>query len=179
MPRNLLLLLLTGFLSAATLSVHGAVLQADTSAYQFQRLKINGLLAERSARFGQYDQSLNARTGIFGFQTKRDIKNSNEILRQIVLNDNNIFKELKILMDYKDQEVKQVMTNASSSNSRIESYMVAIKKLQDQRQKLREEVTATERAKDLAHYIILFLIMIMAAGSYVFMKKIRHQPLMK
>lgn len=178
MFRNSLLLLLTAVFCLANIPASAFRMQTDTSAYQFQRLKINGLLAERSARFGQYDQSLNTRTGIFGFQTKKDIKNSNEILRQIVLNDNTIFKELKILMDYKDQEVKQVMNNASSNNSRIDSYMLAIKKLQDQRQKLNEELDALERSKDLAHYIILFLILVMAAGSYVFMKKIRHQPLM-
>ena len=45
----------------------------DTSAYQLQRAKINALLAERSAKFGQYDKSLTTKTGIFGFQTKKDI----------------------------------------------------------------------------------------------------------
>ncbi|RYF49828.1 MAG: hypothetical protein EOO38_07055, partial [Cytophagaceae bacterium] len=78
-----------------------SALAQDTSAYEIQRAKINALLAERSAKFGQYDESLNTRTGIFGFQTKRDIRNSNEILRQIALNDNTIFRELKVLLDYK------------------------------------------------------------------------------
>jgi hypothetical protein len=40
--------------------------QVDTSAYQTQRLKVNALLNQRSAKFGQYDQSLDTRTGIFG-----------------------------------------------------------------------------------------------------------------
>jgi hypothetical protein len=50
--------------------------QVDTSAYQTQRLKVNALLNQRSAKFGQYDQSLDTRTGIFGFQTKSDVKNT-------------------------------------------------------------------------------------------------------
>ena len=78
MTRNLLLLLFT------CITLHTYALQTDTTAYQLQRLKVNALLSERSNKFGQYDQSLDARTGIFGFQTKGDIKKSNEILRQIV-----------------------------------------------------------------------------------------------
>ena len=70
MQRNLVFL---------TLPIHLNIFAQDTSTYELQRAKINALLAERSAKFGQYDESLNTRTGIFGFQTKRDIKNSNEI----------------------------------------------------------------------------------------------------
>lgn len=152
MIKNFLLLLFVGFFS-----LNAVAIRVDTSAYQLQRLKINALLAERSTRFGQYDQSLNARTGIFGFQTKRDIKNSNEILRQIVLNDNNIFKELKVLMDYKDQEVKNVIINSNTTNGRIQNYMLSIKKLQDQNESLRKEINTIEKGKTSYYYIISFL----------------------
>jgi len=142
-------------------------LQADTSAYQFQRLKINSLLAERSAKFGQYDLSLNARTGIFGLQTKNDLRNSNEILRGIILSDNNIFRELKILMNYKDQEVQQVQSNASSTNKRIEGYMLTIKKLQQQNDELREKTTQVTEKKDTNMYLIIVLgLIIIGWGIY-------------
>src|SRR6476661_8903049 len=49
-----------------------AAAQEDTSAYEAQRRKINQLLADRSAKFGQYDESLSRRTGIFGLKTKKD-----------------------------------------------------------------------------------------------------------
>lgn len=156
-----------------SLTVNATTIQSDTSAYQIQRLKINGLLAERSSRFGQYEQSLNARTGIFGFQTKNDIRNSNEILRQIVLNDNNIFKELKILMDYKEQEVKQVINTATSTNNRIQSYMLSIKKLQDQNQNLREQVQTFERGQPFYHYVIIFLVLALLTITYFFLRKIK------
>lgn len=122
MIRSLLLLI------CLSTTINVLAVQNDTSAYQVQRLKINSLLAERSARFGQYDLSLSARTGIFGLQTKNDLKNSNEILRSIILNDNNIFRELKVLMNYKDQEVQQVHSNANNTAKRIEAYMLTIKK---------------------------------------------------
>ncbi|MBC6110353.1 hypothetical protein ACFOG5_05760 [Pedobacter fastidiosus] len=148
-----------------------AFAQQDTMAYSSQRVKVNSLLTERSARFGQYDESLNQRTGIFGWQTKKDIKNSNEILRQVVLTDNNIFKELKVLMDYKDLQNQQKVAAADDSQERIENYMRTIKKLQDQNAQLKED--ANHAGKNTSNYIIAFLILIMAGGFYFFNKKIK------
>ncbi len=146
--------------------------QVDTSSYQNQRLKINALLKERSTRFGQYDQSLNQRTGIFGFQTKKDIKNSNEILRQIVLNDNNIFKELKVLLEYKDLQVQQVQSTAQASNERINSYMAAIKKLQDQNEILRKQLGEQEKESgNASFYVILLLAALLVVAGYIIYTK--------
>ena len=166
MIRNFLLLALI------TVTFNLNARQNDTSAYQQQRLKVNALLAERSTRFGQYDQSLDNKTGIFGLQTKGDIKKSNEILRQIVLNDNNIFKELKILLDYKDQEVKRVKAEASSSNSRIQNYMLSIKKLQDENERLRNENGPFE-TKGFTYYLILVLLFVFAGLSFFYYNKYR------
>jgi peptidoglycan hydrolase CwlO-like protein len=149
-----------------TLTTHA---QVDTTAYAAQRSKINALLAERSVKFGQYEQSLNERTGIFGFQTKDDIRNSNEILRQIALNDNNIFKELKVLLDYKDLQVQQVQTAASTNSERIQSYMAAIKKLQDQNQLLRKQIEEKEKAgSSSSGLVILLLLVITAVGYFIY-----------
>jgi hypothetical protein len=145
--------------------------QQDTSSYAAQRVKVNSLLQERSQRFGQYDESLNQRTGIFGWQTKRDIKNSNEILRQVVLTDNNIFKELKVLMDYKDLQNQQKVAVADNSQERIENYMRTIKKLQDQNDQLRNQVKKSGQGVSI--YIIVFLILVMLGGFYFFNKKIK------
>ncbi|MET1055215.1 MAG: hypothetical protein ABWY16_07890 [Pedobacter sp.] len=165
----LLFLLISGGLNAMAL-------QNDTSAYQFQRLKINGLLAERSAKFGQYDLSLNARTGIFGLQTKNDLRNSNEILRGIILSDNNIFRELKILMNYKDQEVQQVQSNASNTNKRIEGYMLTIKKLQQQNDELKAKTAQVAEKKDTNTYLIIVLgIIIVGWGIYSYTTTRRKQ----
>jgi hypothetical protein len=161
------------FLCTCSISFSARAFQADTSAYQTQRLKVNSLLTERSNKFGQYDQSLDQRTGIFGFQTKQDIKNSNEILRQIVLNDNNIFKELKILMDYKDQEVQQAQRNASSTNSRIQSYMLSIKKLQDQNELLKKEAENLSGGKALLITITALSLIALLGTVYFFRKKLK------
>lgn len=156
------------------ISFDAVAFQADTSAYQTQRLRVNALLAERSAKFGQYDQSLNARTGIFGFQTKKDIKNSNEILRQIVLNDNNIFKELKTLMDYKDLEVTAVKNDANQTSDRIANYKQAIKTLQDQNEQLSKEVKSLHNGKSFSNIVIALLVLSIAALIWFFTKKVKN-----
>ncbi|MCZ4222705.1 hypothetical protein [Pedobacter rhodius] len=146
--------------------------QQDTIAYAAQRVKVNSLLTERSAKFGQYDESLNQRTGIFGWQTKKDIKNSNEILRQVVLTDNNIFKELKVLMDYKDLQNQQKVAVADNSQERLEGYMRTIKKLQDQNEELKSDLSKKNNG-GLSFYIITFLLLVMAGGFYFFNKKLK------
>jgi len=157
------------FLALGQLAVAQTI---DTSAYQTQRLKVNALLSQRSAKFGQYDQSLDTRTGIFGFQTKSDVKNSNEILRQIVLNDNNIFKELKILMEYKDQEVIAAKNTASEVNGRMLNYMQSIKKLQEENERLKSSSEKTSLA-DSAIYIILILIVALIGMYFYFQRKLK------
>jgi len=159
-----------------TFSYRAVAQSNDTSAYLTQRLKINSLLADRSARFGQYDLSLNARTGIFGLQTKQDLKNSNEILRAIILNDNNIFRELKILMNYKDQQVQQVQSTASSTKKRIAGYMLSIKNLQEQNDILKQRADKIEAKSNTSTYIIILLSLIIVAGGIYFYNKLKQRP---
>ncbi len=147
----------------------------DTSAYELQRTKINALLTERSEKFGQYDQSLNTRTGIFGFQTKRDIKNSNEILRQIAINDNAIFKELKVLLDYKDLQMEEVKTAATTGDERITNYRRTIKGLQDQNQALTAQLKKSEKGKDLSFVLLVLFVIVNGFLVYLVMKSRKHK----
>lgn len=118
------------------LTVFQLIGQNDSSAYQMQRLKINKLLDQRSERFGQYENSLGTRSGIFGLKTNRDMQTSNDILRQIVLTDNDIFSELQVLLNYKDLEKSEVLTQAETVEGRIERYQSTIAQLQQENQKL-------------------------------------------
>lgn len=130
----------------------------DSTAYNLQRAKINGMLDDRSARFGEYDQSLLTRTGFFGNQTKRDIKNSNEILRQVVLADNRIFLELKALLDYKDLQVQEVKTNVSHSDESLLAYRNTIKNLQQKNKELSDQVNEKETGSGVLYVVIILLV---------------------
>lgn len=168
MPKKITLF----FILSVIFQVYGF---AQDTAYELQRTKINALLAQRSAKFGQYDESLNTRTGIFGFQTKRDIKNSNEILRQIALNDNEIFKELKVLLEYKDLQMQEVKTVATTSDERILNYRRTIKGLQDQNQKLSGELEKSDKGKDLSLLLIVLLVAVNGFLVYLFIKREKAQ----
>ena len=173
MTKYLLLILLVG------LSVT-ALAQADSTAYQLQRNKVNALLAQRSSSFGQYQQSLNQKTGIFGMQTKRDIKHSNEILRQITLHDNKIFRELKVLMEYKEMQVQQVQNTAQINNERVQDFTVAIKKLNDRNKALTLRAEQAEQKLTLFYYIaavmaLVFIVTILVlAGRIAKLKKVKR-----
>lgn len=135
--------------------------QTDSLAYQLQRKKVNNLLGKRSITFNQYFQSLEMHTGIFGFQTKKDIRRSNEILMDIVKTDNAVFKELKILLDYRTTVQTQVLDRSKEFENRNTSFMNTINKLRDQTQKIQAE--AAESNKQAAHFKNLLI----AAGALI------------
>ncbi|WP_295798606.1 hypothetical protein [Mucilaginibacter sp.] len=123
-----------------------AQFKTDSLAYQLQRKKINTMLAQRAVKFGQYDESLDKHTGIFGLQTKKDIRRSNEILMDIVKTDNDIYSELKILLEYRTFQQKQVLTHTKETENSTLGYMSTINKLRAQIGALK-----LEAEKDNAH----------------------------
>lgn len=127
----------------------------DTLAYEIQRQRVNELLDQRSNRFGQFNQSLEAKTGIFGFKTKKDMQASIDILKEIVITDNNIFKETKVLLDYKDMEKTFITYQAEESIARINGYVNTISK----QQKVQEEQSAEikELQQKSNRYLVYFL----------------------
>ena len=124
------------FLSLFFLGTPVFAQQTDSLAYQLQRQKVNNLLAKRSITFNQYFESLDKHTGIFGLQTKKDIRRSNEILMDIVKMDNAVFKELKILLDYRMTVQTEVQSKSVESENRNLSFMKAINNLRSQTEKL-------------------------------------------
>ncbi len=150
------------FLSILFVGSTAIAQQTDSLAYQLQRKKVNDLLAKRSITFNQYFQSLELHTGIFGFQTKKDIRRSNEILMEIVKTDNVVFKELKILLDYQTTVQTQVLGKSLESENRNTSFMGTINKLRGQLQ-----AEADRNSKLAGHFqnlliaaIVLILILI-------------------
>jgi len=129
---------------------------ADSTAYEQQRVRVNRLLDERRSKFGDFDASLKARTGIFGLKTKKDMQASIDILKQIVLTDNAIFKETKALLDFKDIEKQAISSQATESGERISGYIHTINKLQTNQDMLQQELKIVKKQKSL--YLYLFLL---------------------
>ncbi len=118
---------------------------ADSLTYELQRKKINAMLDQRSRKFGQYDYSLGQHTGIFGLQTKKDIRRSNDILMDIVKTDNEIYKQLKILLDYRTFQQTQVLSRSKEIEATRLAYMYNINKLRDKNAQLKKDLEATDR----------------------------------
>lgn len=127
----------------------------DSLAYQLQRTKINNLLAKRSITFNQYFQSLDRHTGIFGLQTKKDIRRSNEILMDIVKTDNTVFKELKILLDYRTTVQTEVQSKSNESENRNYGFIKTINLLRDQAQNLQAEAAENSRQAERYQYFLI------------------------
>lgn len=115
----------------------------DSLVYDQQRKKVNTLLQERSDRFSQYYQSLENKSGIFGNQTKKDVRRSNDILTEIVQADNEILKQTKVLVDYRVNAEKQIKEQAQEvshqSDNRINGYMQTVNKLRSQNEDVKAE----------------------------------------
>jgi hypothetical protein len=136
---------------------------ADSLAYELQRKKINAMLTERAQKFGQYDASLSMHTGIFGLQTKKDIRRSNEILMDIVKTDNGIFKELKVLLDYRAYQQNRTAEIESSNLA----YMGTINRLRNQNEQLKKELAGdgdSWRSKQKI-FVITIIVLILASIS--------------
>ncbi|HEY4323330.1 MAG TPA: hypothetical protein VGN20_05070 [Mucilaginibacter sp.] len=157
--KKIILLTLIGLLSANVF----AQANSDSAAYQLERKKINNMLAARSQKFGQYDESLSKHTGIFGFQTKKDIRRSNDILMDIVKTDNDIYKELKILLDYRTFQQTQVQSHSKEAEQTNIAFMNTINRLRDQADHLRSEAEKQEDQQEKTQRIHIGVFIFMLA----------------
>ena len=147
---------------------------SDSLAYQLERKKINGMLAERTKKFGQYDESLSKHTGIFGFQTKKDIRRSNDILMDIVKTDDDIYKELKILLDYRAFQQTQVQTHSKEAEESTVGFMNTINRLRSSIDELKiEAAKQQEEHRKTNNIFILLLIFLSASILYLITRKNR------
>jgi hypothetical protein len=150
----------------------GAFAQAgsDSAAYQQQRKKINSMLAVRGQKFGQYDKSLSEHTGIFGLQTKKDIRRSNDILMDIVKTDNDIYKELKVLLEYRTFQQSQVLDKSKDTENTALESMYTINRLQSQLEKIKKENEENIRLQDKASLNFKIIVFILV-GIILFLLK--------
>lgn len=171
--RKIALLLL--FCLVATLGASAqSPVNPDSVAYQLQRQKINNMLAARKQKFGQYEQSLSQHTGIFGFQTKDDIRRSAGILMDIAKTDDNIFKELKILLEYRDFQQRQIQNHSKEAETTAAGYMAVITHLQQQNARLKQQLKDSDGHFNTRQTIFVIVILFMAASIlFLLLKKNR------
>jgi hypothetical protein len=144
---------------------------SDSVAYQLQRQKINNMLAARKQKFGQYQQSLDQHTGIFGFQTKDDIRRSAGILMDIAKTDDNIFKELKVLLEYRDFQQRKIQNHSKEAETAAAGYMTVITHLQQQNAHLKQQLKDSDQHFNTRQNIFVIAILFMIASILLLMFK--------
>ena len=168
--KKKLLLFLFCLITTVCASAQSPV-NSDSVAYQLQRKKINTMLAARKQKFGQYDQSLSQHTGIFGFQTKDDIRRSAGILMDISKTDDAIFKELKILLEYRDFQQRQIQNHSKEAETTAAGYMEVINRLKQQNAHLKQQLNNSEQHFSTRQTIFVVVILFMAASILFLLRK--------
>ncbi|MBS1532881.1 MAG: hypothetical protein JSU01_21435 [Bacteroidetes bacterium] len=145
----------------------------DSLAYELQRKKINQMLDDRRAKFGQYDESLKKHTGIFGWQTRKDIRRSNAILMDIARTDDEIFIQTKILLGYRTFQQQQAQAKSTEVQDYSLGYMNTINRLRAQIDKMKADELASEKSHDRAQriYIIALVLMLGSILILIFRKR--------
>ena len=162
---------LTALFCLSTIIVFARV-NSDSLAYQLERKKINNMLAQRVQKFGQYDQSLSMHTGIFGLQTKKDIRRSIDILMDIVKTDDTIYKELKILLDFSIFQRTQVQDHTKETEESNIGFMTTINKLRNQVDQLKADAEKQQlHYKKTQGLFILALIFMFTSILYLLTRK--------
>lgn len=153
--------------SAILKAQDSTALKTDSITFESQRARVNKLLNERSAKFGDYDSSLTKKTGVFGlFKTKGDMQKSIDILRNIVINDNHIFIETRKLLDLKDVQSERYQKLAAEYDQQVSAYMKTINKLQQENDKLRGDISNLENS-DQGNDNKLFIAIVIILGLVI------------
>lgn len=147
----------------------------DSLTFEAQRARVNQLLDSRSKRFGEYATSLEKKTGVFGlFKTKKDMQKSNDILRELVINDNNIFLETRKLLDLKDAQSERYQKLASEYDQQVSAYMKTINKLQNENDKLRGEISqlqdVDQGSDNKLFFAIVLILILVGVIVYLYLK---------
>lgn len=170
---SFLLVFLVGILHTGKSQINT---NTDSINFEQQRERVNNLLEKRSRRFGEFDNSLRQKTGIFGiFKRKKDMQKSIDILREIVLTDNDIFLETKKLLDIKGGESDRNENLASEYDKQVSGYMHTITKLQTENEKLRNQIDDLEAKQRNFHTTILLLMIAILALSFTLYLRLRRR----
>ncbi|NJI76158.1 hypothetical protein HCX49_23475 [Sphingobacterium kitahiroshimense] len=157
---SFLLFFLTGFAVSAQ--------NADSTSFEAQRMRVNKLIEDRKVKFGEYDLSLEKKSAIFGlFKSKDDMQRTIDILKNIVITDNNIFLETRRLISIKDDEKQKFQNLASEYDKQISAYMGTINKLQKENEKLKKDVENLEGSDNSSNILLYIALAIIAVLSYL------------
>jgi hypothetical protein len=119
------------------------------------------LLKERKERFDIYTKSLENKSGIFGGKTKKDLKQSQLILVEIVRLDNEMISVLNRQIDFKSFEKTEMNYQSLQEQEERRQLRNQLDYSQQELQKVRRKVNDLKTALRIKN-IVVFLALIIA-----------------
>lgn len=132
------------------------------------------MLDNRRMKFGQYDESLKKHTGIFGLQTKKDIRRSNDILMDIARTDDSIFVQIKILLNYRTFQQQQAQTKSVETENYSLGYMNTINRLRAQIDTMKLTSAKAEKHHEKTQRIYVIVLVLMLGSILVLLFTRKH-----
>lgn len=148
-----------------------AASEADSSNYY--RTELKELLRYRREKFDAYSQSLEQRSGIFGNKTKKDIRESNTVLINIVRTDNHIIQVLNRVLDFRTFEKVNMNYDLNQNKRQADMLIQATDTLSKQVTALtKSNVTLAKRNRNLSAWLyitlfFLFVLLLMQAKQFL------------
>jgi hypothetical protein len=124
-----------------------------------QRLRI--LLQDRKDRFDDYTTKLENKSGFFGNQTKKDIKQINEVLIEIVKTDNTIIHYLDALLDQTKFDSRKTDYDLNNVQEQKDKYLNAIDTLNKQLTILKDSSKSYQNGRNTYRFFTWFLFLLM------------------
>ncbi|CAN5539866.1 hypothetical protein BH11BAC2_BH11BAC2_05910 [soil metagenome] len=169
MKNALLLLILLGIFSN--------VMATETPAVGSDRQLLVQLLNERKEKFSDFTSSLDEASGFFGNQTKKDVKKSNEILKDIVRLDNKMISILNRRVDFKTYETTTMNYQQLDCENKLAESRTALDNLMKIKNSL--AIERIELIKKIWFYKILSSILLLILIGLILRKKFAGRFILK
>jgi len=134
------------------------------------KTRLKELVQERKDKFESYTDAVDKRSGIFGIQTKKDLKATNEVLTEIVRTDNQIMRELNRMLSYKTYEKVNMNYSLMESTTKTEKFLKAIETLNARVEKLEVDKKTLAKRNDkykFLAYLFAGLSLILLVGLII------------
>lgn len=122
-----------------------------------EKARLRELLQERKDRFEEYTKRAEEKNGFFGY-SKRDVKQLNDVLIEIVKADNKIMFELDRLLDKATHETKQSSRDLAKNEFQRDKYVSAMDTLNKQIHSLKQDIRSIAWRKRVYKYMDFILI---------------------
>jgi len=133
------------------------------------RQELISLISERKQLFDAYSESLEKKSGFFGNKTKKDLKNSQEMLVDIVAIDNRIMNALNRTLDYRNYEKQSMRYDVSEYEERIRSLKILNDTLSNKNAFYERELKSLEaslRKHKLYNFFFLMIMVLIGIGLF-------------